>query len=184
MVSHPGSESSSVSVPVADSVTSGFPVAELTITETKPIWVYCKQGNHCQQGMVFAINPADQFAQFQAAATGAAPPAPPSPSSTSSGAVVTVTATVTVSGSPVTSTYTTAGTPAPTPGVTTDHRVIVGGPGLLTYQPSNITAQVGDTVTFEFRQKNHTVTMSSFAAPCRALALTSTTSQVGFDSGL
>jgi hypothetical protein len=32
--------------------------------------------------------------------------------------------------------------------------------------------------------KNHTVTQSSFAAPCEMLASTSTSGQVGFDSGL
>jgi len=155
-------------VPVADGVTSGFPVAEFTVVNSNPIWVYCRQSNHCQQGMVFAINPGDKFAAFQAAATGASAP-PPSPSVTS------------VSSQPPT---TTSATPAPslTPsGV--DHKVIVGGPNILSYSPSNISAQVGDTITFEFHQKNHTVTASSFGAPCRALALTSSTGQVGFDSG-
>ncbi len=32
--------------------------------------MYCRQANHCQQGMVFAVNPGDKMAQFQAAATG------------------------------------------------------------------------------------------------------------------
>ncbi|KAJ7828283.1 hypothetical protein B0H14DRAFT_3873388 [Mycena olivaceomarginata] len=49
--------------------------------------------------------------------------------------------------------------------------------------PSNITAQPGDTATFQFHQKNHTVTASSFQDPCRALSLTSTSGQLGFDSG-
>ncbi|KAJ7218603.1 hypothetical protein GGX14DRAFT_595386, partial [Mycena pura] len=46
----------------------------------------------------------------------------------------------------------------------------------LTYTPSNISAAVGDTVTFEFHPKNHT---SSFADPCHALA-----GGNGFKSGL
>ncbi|KAF8163188.1 hypothetical protein B0H34DRAFT_764538 [Crassisporium funariophilum] len=164
-------------VPVPDTLTSGFPVAELKIDSTNPVWVYCRQGNHCQQGMVFAVNPGDKLAAFQAAATGVTPPSTPSGSG-----VVTVTATVTVSGQAITTTYaTTAPTPAPSSNV--DHKVIVGGPGLLTYSPSNITAQVGDTITFEFHEKNHTVTASSFDAPCRALALTGLNGQVGFDSG-
>ncbi|KAJ7122568.1 hypothetical protein C8R43DRAFT_1112030 [Mycena crocata] len=53
----------------------------------------------------------------------------------------------------------------------------------LTYNPSNISAAVGDTVTFEFHPKNHTVTQSSFSNPCKPLAETSTTGQVGFKSG-
>lgn len=156
-----------LSIPVADDATSGFPLAEFTVVDSNPIWVYCRQGNHCQQGMVFAINPGDKFAAFQAAATGATAP----PSSATS-----------VSSQPPTTTSATTA-PSSTPsGV--DHKVIVGGPNILSYSPSNITAQVGDTITFEFHQKNHTITASSFDAPCRALALTSTTGQVGFDSGL
>ncbi|KAI0705944.1 Cupredoxin [Cytidiella melzeri] len=33
-----------------------------------PLWFYCRQANHCQQGMVFAVNPTAQktFAAFQA----------------------------------------------------------------------------------------------------------------------
>jgi len=143
-------------VPVPDANTAGpFPQAQFTVTDQNPVWVYCRQGNHCQSGMVFAINPGNQFDQFKAAATGTA-----SPSSS-------------------------AGAPAPSPTSTTssDHKVIVGGPGMLIYNPANITAAAGDTVTFEFHQKNHTVTQSTFANPCRALTLTSTSGQVGFDSG-
>jgi plastocyanin len=144
-------------VPVEDANTAGpFPKAQFTVTDTNPVWVYCAQGSHCQQGMVFAINPGSQLAQFKAAAQGGGPPA--------------------ASGTPTSS--------APTPsGTTNDHKIIVGGPGKLVYDPSNITAQAGDTVTFEFHQKNHTATQSTFAAPCRALTLTSTSGQVGFDSG-
>jgi len=159
---------------VPDGATSGFPLAEFTVVNTNPIWVYCRQGNHCQQGMVFAINPGDKFAAFQAAAT--APPSSPSATASSSPSATSVS-----SQSPATTSATS--TPSSTPsGV--DHKVIVGGPNILSYSPSNITAQVGDTITFEFHQKNHTITASSFDAPCRALALTSSTGQVGFDSGL
>jgi plastocyanin len=156
-------------VPVADTVTTNYPVAELPIQQTTPIWAYCRQGNHCQQGMVFAVNPGDKFAAFQQAATGG------SPAATSTSATATGSATI----QPVS----TNSAPAPTASAGIDHKVIVGGPGVLAYSPSNITAQVGDTITFEFHQKNHTATASSFDAPCRALALTSTTGQVGFDSG-
>ena len=154
------------SVPVSDNTTSGFPVAEFTVVNSNPIWVYCRQSNHCQQGMVFAINPGDKFAAFQAAATGGTS----SPSATS------------VSSQPPTTTSATTSPSSTSSGV--DHKIIVGGTNILSYSPSNITAQVGDTITFEFHQKNHTVTASSFDAPCRALSSTSTTGQVGFDSGL
>jgi plastocyanin len=172
-------------VPVPDSNTNGpFPVATYTVTDTNPVWVYCRQGNHCQQGMVFAINPGDKLAAFQAAATGgAAPPATTATAPPATG-VVTVTATVTVGGDVLTTTYGSwPGSAAPTAPASSDHQIVVGGPGKLLFTPSNISAQVGDTVTFQFQQKNHSATQSSFAAPCRALALTSTTGQVGFDSG-
>jgi plastocyanin len=157
---------------VADSVTSNFPVAQLTVTDTNPVWVYCRQANHCQQGMVFAVNPGNDFAAFQAAATGGAS------ATSTTGGVATATATIAVTATSATS----SGAPTSTGSV--DHKVVVGGTGVLAYNPSNITAQVGDTVTFEFHQVNHTVTQSSFNTPCRALSLTSTTGAVGFDSGL
>ncbi|KAF8921361.1 hypothetical protein CPB85DRAFT_1372488 [Mucidula mucida] len=170
-------------IPVADSVTDNFPQANLLVSDTDPTWVYCRQGNHCQQGMVFAVNPGDKFDQFKSTATGGNA----TDTSSTTGAatsIVTVTATVTVSGSVATTTYSTTA-PTSTSGSSsssgTNHKVIVGGDGKLTYDPSNITADVGDTITFEFRTKNHTVTASSFAQPCRALSLTS--DSTGFDSG-
>ncbi|TCD70574.1 hypothetical protein EIP91_002604 [Steccherinum ochraceum] len=174
-------------VPVADNNTAGpFPAARFTVKDTNPVWVYCRQANHCQQGMVFAINPGDKFAAFQAAAMGqsastSAASSPPPGSATP----VTVTATVTVSGTQLaTTTYASfPGSAAPTSAVSTDHKVVVGGPSLLTFNPPNITAQIGDTITFQFMQKNHTATQSSFANPCSSLSQTSTSGQVGFDSG-
>jgi hypothetical protein len=53
----------------------------------------------------------------------------------------------------------------------------------LTFSPSNIAANVGDLIVFEFRQKNHTATASSFDQPCRPLSATSTTGETGWDSG-
>ncbi|KAF5372988.1 hypothetical protein D9758_001619 [Tetrapyrgos nigripes] len=188
-------------VPVADDVTDGFPVAELTVaTTTDPVWVYCRQAGHCQQGMVFAVNPGDKFAAFQAAATGNSTNATTATSAgsttTSSGStatapasaspsVVTVTATVTVSsGQTLTTTYGSyPGSAQPTSATSNDHRVTVGANGQLLFEPANITAQVGDTVTFEFHQKNHTVTQSTFSTPCRPVAAVSSGSQAGFDSG-
>ncbi|KAG1748923.1 uncharacterized protein EDB91DRAFT_1111425 [Suillus paluster] len=176
-------------IPVSANNTNGpFPAAQFTVQDMNPVWVYCEQGNHCKQGMVFAINPGTQFAAFQAAAMGNTTASSSSTSTATATAtaptgVTTVTATVTVGGQTVTTTYGSyPGSAAPTSGTSTDHKVVVGGTS-LTYTPSNITAQAGDTVTFQFMQKNHTATQSTFANPCRGLTLTSTSGQVGFDSG-
>jgi hypothetical protein len=64
------------------------------------------------------------------------------------------------------------------------HQVVVGGlkpvatgmAPVLGYSPESITAAVGDMVIFEFMQKNHTATQSTFAEPCKAMA-------GGMDSG-
>ena len=32
------------------------PTFTITVNDTKPVWVYCAQMNHCQKGMVMAIN--------------------------------------------------------------------------------------------------------------------------------
>lgn len=50
------------------------------------------------------------------------------------------------------------------------------GNGGLTFSPNTVTANVGDVVNFVYYPKNHTVTQSSFAAPCQPLAN-------GIDSG-
>jgi plastocyanin len=63
-------------------------------------------------------------------------------------------------------------------------QVVVGGlkpvetgmAAVLGYQPESITANVGDTVKFVFMQKNHTVTQSTFEAPCNKM-------DGGMDSG-
>lgn len=51
----------------------------------------------------------------------------------------------------------------------TTHNVVVGASG-LTFTPNQVTAAVGDVVTFEFHPKNHTLTQSTFANPCSAMA--------------
>jgi len=43
-------------MPVAADQKDHFPQFWIPVTDTKPIWAYCQQGNHCQQGMVFAVN--------------------------------------------------------------------------------------------------------------------------------
>jgi plastocyanin len=47
---------------------------------------------------------------------------------------------------------------------------------VLGYSPESIKAAVGDVVQFNFMQKNHTVTQSTFAEPCKKM-------QGGIDSG-
>ncbi|KAI0257577.1 Cupredoxin, partial [Lactifluus subvellereus] len=64
--------------PVALGTTSGFPTFSITVNNTNPIWVYCRQSeftaaSHCGKGMVFAVNPgaegtANSFSNFLAAA--------------------------------------------------------------------------------------------------------------------
>ncbi|KAJ8118668.1 hypothetical protein OPT61_g400 [Boeremia exigua] len=57
------------------------------------------------------------------------------------------------------------------------HTVVVGGltpvetgmAPVLGYRPESITANVGDVVEFQFMQKNHTATQSTFAEPCKAM---------------
>ena len=186
-----------------------FPAAQFIVEDVNPVWVYCRQANHCQQGMVFAINPGDKFAAFQAnamgnssaqasssvvssapaqtsaspAATSPAVTSPPTASSpaetqasTSSGFITSITSSPATSIS-APSTSSSALSPR-------EHIVIVGGPNKLFFSPSNITADVGDVITFEFQQKNHTVTQSTFAQPCVGLTQSSSSGQVGFDSGL
>jgi len=67
-----------------------------------------------------------------------------------------------------------------------EFRVAVGqdkdGKNALVFNPEQVAAKVGDTIHFTFLNKNHTVTQSSFAAPCTRL-LNDTTSEVGVDSG-
>ncbi|KLO10663.1 hypothetical protein SCHPADRAFT_832216 [Schizopora paradoxa] len=172
-------------IPVDATQTSNFPIGVLTVNTTDPYWVFCEQTGHCQQGMVFAINPGNQFAAFQAAATGNSSTTAATATASATGAV-TVTATVTVDngGQTLTTTYGSyPGSAEPTSGTSQDHQVVVGGNGIIAFNPANITAQPGDTITFQFQVKNHTVTQSNFAQPCRKLSDTSTTGQVGFNSG-
>jgi len=153
-------------VPVAAGDVSGSKTAIYTVQSLDPVWVYCRQSTHCQSGMVFAVNPGNDLATYQANAKAA--PGAPSASSAAS---------------PAYPSASSSSTPSSTPPLSNNHQVVVGGTGKLFFTPSNITAKAGDTVTFQFQQKNHTVTQSTFANPCKSLASTSTTGQVGFDSG-
>jgi plastocyanin len=152
-------------VPVATNATEFLTTATFTVNDTSPVWVYCRQTGHCQKGMVFAINPgAGQFSTFQARANG----------------TLATTSSITSVSFP---SSTATSSPASSTAMSVDHAVTVGGPNGLVYTPSNITANPGDTVTFHFEATNHTATQSAFAVPCEKLALTSTSGQVGFDSG-
>ncbi|KJA16243.1 hypothetical protein HYPSUDRAFT_148004 [Hypholoma sublateritium FD-334 SS-4] len=191
-------------VPVAAG-TSPLPTKQFTVPAgTSPLWFFCGQVGHCGQGMVFAINPPadpapNSFSAFKALAiaqngtSSSATVSTTAPSTTSTGAATfttppapqwtSATATVTFDGSTYTTTYSSyAGTPPPTPAaVPVDHRITVGANGALAYSPPNITASIGDTVTFEFHPKNHTVTQSNFLNPCEPLQ--ASTGTTGFKSG-
>lgn len=191
--------------PVAAGTTSGFPVSSFTVTDDKPKWFYCAQGAHCSAGMVFAINPPREGNTFEAFLANAknsaaqppavsAPPASASASATTTAAatvtpapdgVVTVTQTITLGASTWTTTYGSApGSAAPTPNPEpVVHVVTVGENGGLTYNPPSVQAAPRDIISFQFRSKNHTITQSSFDNPCRKLEFTSTSGQIGFDSG-
>lgn len=60
-----------------------------------------------------------------------------------------------------------------------DILVQVGAGGELAFNPTNVTAQQGDTVSFQFQGKNHSVTQSTFADPCTI----QTTPATGVSSG-
>ncbi|CZR50764.1 uncharacterized protein PAC_00638 [Phialocephala subalpina] len=50
------------------------------------------------------------------------------------------------------------------------HNVVVGANGDLIYGPNQLNAAIGDIIHFDFNSTNHTVTQSSFNAPCEPLA--------------
>ncbi|KAF8622239.1 hypothetical protein AX15_007178 [Amanita polypyramis BW_CC] len=147
------------------------PTYAITVHDTQPVWVYCRQTGHCGKGMVFAVNcgpdgSANSFTNFKNAAL-------------AQGAAV-ASSTVGYPGASATTTPTASGSATPIAGAGPQvHKVIVGGSNLA-YNPSSIVAQPNDIVMFEFHQKNHTVTQSSFASPCSPLNINGTT---GFDSG-
>ncbi|KZT54330.1 hypothetical protein CALCODRAFT_473534 [Calocera cornea HHB12733] len=185
------------------SFTSGFqpvaagstdlPQVSYNVQTTDPIWFYCGQKvpiNHCENGMVFAINPppngTNTFANFQANAMALASASSSSSSSSSTStssasstspsvsipAAVSepvVTATFEWQGAPYTTTYSSyPGSPAPTAGVTpTVFNVTVGFNATLTYNPTSVNASIGDIVQFVFTEPgNHTATQTSFNFPC------------------
>ncbi|KAJ7187427.1 Cupredoxin, partial [Mycena haematopus] len=180
-------------VPLVGGATSGFhPESNVTALldtwdfavadSTTPFWFFCEQTGHCGKGMVFAINaPADpdphSFSAFQALAmqlngTGSASAPPPSSTTPPPQSWATATATVTDAGSTWTTIYTSYdGTPAPTfaPGGPVNHLIKVGIDGLSLH-----------AVEHQRRHRRH---RHFLLQPCKALAETSTTGQIGFKSG-
>ncbi|KAJ7706042.1 hypothetical protein B0H17DRAFT_1035391 [Mycena rosella] len=113
--------------------------------------------------------------------TGGTVTLPPAPSAT----VVTVPITLD-SSSIWTTVYTSFdNSPAPTPVAPAGavHTVVVGGPGILAFNPPSLMAAPRDTVVFQFQQKNHSVVQSAFADPCRKLNAGNASAPAGFASG-
>lgn len=110
----------------------------------KPLWFYCGQVNHCSQGMVFSINaphpPAHNSFEEFQRKAKHTAPAPAAPA------------------------------PSETKHHGKTHDVQVGPGGKLVYEPAYVHAKAGDVVRFHFNPKNHTVTQSTFDAPCTGLA--------------
>ena len=113
-------------VPTADLTAASPTTWTITVNDSKPIWVYCGQttGNHCQAGMVHAINAptaGNTIDAFKAAAkTASMSTSPPN-------------------GLPI--------------GGLRKTSVQVGPGGNLTYSPNNITALPGEVIEFAFNPK-------------------------------
>lgn len=99
------------------------------------------------------VNPGNNFPAFQAAATG----------NSTSNTTASATSAPATSG---TGAYPGSATATPSSTSPQVHQVVVGGTGKLFYSPSNITAQVGDVIQFQFQQKNHTITQVRKICPC------------------
>ncbi|KAI2631922.1 Cupredoxin [Hypoxylon sp. NC1633] len=85
---------------------------------------------------------------------------------------VTVTQTVTAGGQATTvgsATLAAGATTTVAGGAAATHTVVVGGGTNLVYTPDSIQANIGDMVIFQFQNKNHTATQSTFAKPCVAM---------------
>jgi plastocyanin len=132
---------------------SGKFVIPFEVTTEKPQWFYCKQTskifNHCNAGMVFGLNPGDKMDQFIQNArnqdltvddTADVPrPNSDSPTTTATAPVATVT-------------------------------VGLENGSVLKFDPPYLPkVLVGQTVHFDFRAVNHTLTESSLENPCKKL---------------
>jgi len=168
----------------SDVAVANRPTFTVLVNDTQPIWVFCSQAantpnSHCGTGMVHAINcgadgSPNSFTNFKnsALAIGAKLKADAQNSSSTPGYGY---------GTPTASTPSPTTTPVSGGGKTIE--VIVGGTGNLSFTPSRVSAAPSDTVKFIFHVKNHTVTQSSFSAPCMPLTDNTTGTRTGFDSG-
>jgi len=144
-----------------------------------PCRFYCSQGNHCQQGMVFAINPGSQakMDEFLANAQGGAAPATTTPGGTTTPPVVAAPTTPPPAGTTTTSDPASLPSPSASVPVTGTGREIVidvgvnvAGQTALVFTPETATAVVGDKIIFQFKAGAHTATQSTFASPCSPLS--------------
>lgn len=141
---------------------TGLFIRELKVEDTKPQWFYCRQGNHCTQGMVFGINPAGRMDEFiqKAKASGNDAATPPT----------------SATGTTATDYPSPTGYPAGHPAGWAPSAVATVTVGLdqgktLKFEPPYLTnVRKGDTIRFDFRAVNHTLTESSFEEPCNKLA--------------
>ena len=131
---------------------TGLHVIPLEVTTKSPQWFYCEQPgppNHCGLGMVFGLNPAgkmDQFIQNAIAQNG----------------------NLTTTSPPATNT-TASSTSSTTGSIYTVTVGLNNGTSNMYDPPFLPKVLVGDVVHFDFRAKNHTLTESSFGAPCTKL---------------
>jgi hypothetical protein len=135
----PGIKSGFVPVTGTESTT---PVYNMLINDTKPIWLYCGQGPHCQKGMSMVINQNDTSGKTIEAYKAAAAqiPLPVAPAAASSVPPVVVATPPAATGIGAT---TPAGLPPPTPvaGVTTTSPVVA--PSVFTGAASRPELNVG-----------------------------------------
>ncbi|CUS12395.1 unnamed protein product [Tuber aestivum] len=135
-----------------------------------------------------ATPPAGGAAQSSAVETKTGVPLPPASTYTSNGAVYTQTppcttalgTTKSAQSVPIqTTSYAGTSKPQPPPTYTSappaqtsvpvapkTHTVTVGGTNILKYNPETVIANPGDVVFFDFLERNHTVTQSTFDDPC------------------
>ncbi|KAI1345044.1 hypothetical protein F5Y15DRAFT_15566 [Xylariaceae sp. FL0016] len=115
----------------------------ITVNDTKPLWFYCPQtnGNHCQSGMVHAINAPASGNTFDAYKTKALQAATPSTPSADT---------------------------LPVGGLRKLH-IDVGFDGNLVFNPNNVSELIGTVVEFGYNPMNHSIVQSSFDKPCQPL---------------
>ncbi|KAJ6556346.1 hypothetical protein B0H19DRAFT_1071451 [Mycena capillaripes] len=132
---------------------TALPTFSLTVNSARtPVFFTSKQAaavDECRSGMVFSINQdpnsaIESFADFQANAEADLQPAETGVASASAA-------------------------PASATSAASNLLILVGANNSDIFSPSNISANVGDVVTFQFVSKNHSVTQTTFAKPCSVL---------------